>query len=362
MKFLRIVLIMLIWVPSAFGQVGHKTKNVILVTLDGMRWQEIFNGAEQRLISQEFVQDSAAVMKDFWGETPEIRRTRLMPFLWTEFSSKGQMLSNRKYGSFVNVTNNQWFSYPGYSELLCGFADNERIHSNDKFNNPNQTVLEYLNQQPAYKGKVAVYSSWDVFPYIVNTERSGIKVNSGLVTQTPAGSEKEKLLNELMFQVPNPLGDVRLDGFTFHYGFEYLKKNKPKVLYFAFDETDDFAHQGKYESYLRSAHYIDSFIHSLWDFCQTDPQYKGSTTLIVTCDHGRGNAGKSDWRHHGDKMAEADQIWVAIMGPDTPATGEHRNAEQHYQNQIARTVTSLLSIQLPEDHKAGKVLDGTIRK
>ncbi|MGI8992391.1 MAG: hypothetical protein ACR2I2_22775, partial [Bryobacteraceae bacterium] len=41
------------------------------------------------------------------------------------------------------VTNGLNFSYPGYSETLCGFAD-PRIKSNDKVPNPNVTVLEWL--------------------------------------------------------------------------------------------------------------------------------------------------------------------------------------------------------------------------
>jgi hypothetical protein len=43
-----------------------KTENVILITLDGMRWQEVFSGAEKRLICKKFTGDSAGVMKKFW--------------------------------------------------------------------------------------------------------------------------------------------------------------------------------------------------------------------------------------------------------------------------------------------------------
>jgi hypothetical protein len=39
-----------------------KTENVILITLDGMRWQEVFSGAEQRLIKKKFAKDSAGIV------------------------------------------------------------------------------------------------------------------------------------------------------------------------------------------------------------------------------------------------------------------------------------------------------------
>ncbi len=190
-----------------------------------------------------------------------------MPFVWTTIAKEGQIYGNRAYNNFANVTNKQWFSYLGYSEILCGFADDARINSNDKFQNPNTNVLEFINKQPGFAGRVAAFSSWDVFPYIINTERSKVPVNAGIVEVKDKLNDREKWLNEMMYSVPNPLGDVRLDAFTFNYAFE---KNKPRVLYTALDETDDFAHGGKYDLYLRSAHYTDSFFKKLWDWCQSD--------------------------------------------------------------------------------------------
>ncbi len=52
---------------TASGQSKPKTENVILITLNGMRWQEIFGGAEARLIAKDFVSDSAALKRDFWA-------------------------------------------------------------------------------------------------------------------------------------------------------------------------------------------------------------------------------------------------------------------------------------------------------
>src|SRR5882672_8325733 len=117
-----------------------KTENVILITLDGMRWQEVFSGAEKRLITKKFAGDTVQLAKKFWDENPERRREILMPFFWNTINKEGQLYGNRSLGNKVNVTNNQWFSYPGYNEILTGRADNDRIHSNDKVYNPNTTV------------------------------------------------------------------------------------------------------------------------------------------------------------------------------------------------------------------------------
>lgn len=67
----------------------------------------------------------------------------------------------------MSVSNLYWFSYPGCNEIRSGYAD-EGIDSNDKKDNPNTTVLEFLNNKPEFKGKVAVFSSWNVIEAAVN--------------------------------------------------------------------------------------------------------------------------------------------------------------------------------------------------
>jgi len=334
---------------SASAQ-NRKTENVILVTLDGMRWQEVFGGADSSYMKQQAHLKDGNLREKYWRETAEARREALFPFFWTTIAKKGQLYGNRNTGSFVNVTNKQWFSYPGYNEILTGKADDERIHSNDKFYNPNTNVLEFIQSKPGFSKKVAAFTSWDVFPYIINDKRNQIKVSAGLVASGES-SANDQLLDKLMRSVPNPLGDVRLDAFTFYYGFEYLKKQKPRVMFFAFDETDDFAHSGEYGAYLNSAHATDEFLAELWAYVQQDPAYKDKTSLIITTDHGRGSDTES-WKHHGIKVVGADQIWIAIMGPDSQAVGEVKSG-QIYQNQIAQTVAAMLGLNFKTDPGQG---------
>jgi hypothetical protein len=345
MKKISIVLVAFCCsVLVANAQQKHKTENVILITLDGFRWQEMFKGADSSFMKQQTHLKDDKLKAKYWRDDLSERRKALFPFFWNTIAKEGQLYGNRTEGCKVNVTNNQWFSYPGYNEILTGNADNERINTNDKIYNPNKNVLEYINSQPAFKGKVAAFTSWDVFPYIINDKRSGVYVSTGVQPVTGNKlTEREKMLNQLVATVPNPLGDVRLDAFTFYYGMEYIKKNKPRVLYFAFDETDDFAHAGEYGAYLNSAHYTDGFISELWSYIQTDPIYKDKTTLMVSVDHGRGSNAE-DWKHHGQKIAEADQIWMAVIGPDTKPLGEVKGDTQLYQNQIAKTLAAFLGL------------------
>jgi hypothetical protein len=339
----------------AFAQ-KQKTENIILITLDGFRWQEVFKGADSSFMSQQQNLKDKDSKSKYWRDDLTERRKALLPFFWNTIASQGQLYGNRVLGCNVNVTNNQLFSYPGYSEILTGNADNERVHSNDKFYNPNTTVLEFLNAQPGFKGKVAAFTSWDVFPFIINDKRSGVFVSTGAFPITSNNlSEPEKMMNRLVSSIPNPLGDVRLDAFTFYYGFEYMKKNKPRVLYFAFDETDDFAHRGEYAAYLNSAHYTDRFIGELWNHVQSDPMYKDKTTMILTSDHGRGSD-KEGWKHHGQKVPEASQIWMAVIGPDSKGIGEMKDQGQFYQNQIAKTLAAFVGKEFISAAAVGEVI------
>jgi Type I phosphodiesterase / nucleotide pyrophosphatase len=355
MKKNLLLILLIILVGNVFGQ-SLKTENIILITLDGMRWQEVFSGGDSSFMRQQKYLKDGKIKEKFWREDLNERRKALLPFFWNTLATKGQLYGNRDLGCKVNVSNNQWFSYPGYSEILTGQADNERIHSNDKIYNPNTNVLEFINSQKAFSGKVAAFSSWDVFPYIINDKRSGVMVSGGLVEAKGNNlSEREKTMNQIMMRIPNPLGDVRLDAFTFYYGLEYMKKNKPRVMYFAFDETDDFAHAGEYAAYLNSAHNTDRFIEELWNFIQSDPAYKNKTTMILTCDHGRGTNAE-DWKHHGIKINAADQIWMGVIGPDTPAKGEVKGECQYYQNQVAQTMAAFLGLQFKSDKTVGEAM------
>jgi hypothetical protein len=345
------------------GQSLPATENVFIITLDGLRWQEVFSGADSLLITNKnYVRDPVGLKNSFWAETATERRKLLLPFFWTQLSTKGVLLGNRSVDNKVNVSNSLWFSYPGYNEILCGFSDDARIKANNKIDNPNTTVLEFLNKEPLFQNKVAAFASWDVFPFILNEQRSGIPLNAGFEKASDTDlTEREKYLNELQAQIPSPWESVRLDAFTHQYCLEYLKKHSPRVVYISYGETDDFAHDGKYDAYLTSAHRTDKFIQELWSWVQSQKQYKGKTTFIITTDHGRGTVPIDTWRNHGAETEGSDQIWIAAIGAGVKSIGESKSKGQYYQNQIASTVAYLLGVRYTNERPVGEVIDVFVR-
>jgi hypothetical protein len=310
------------------------------VTTDGLRWQELFGGAEEALLSKEAgVPDVEELRRAFWRDTSTARREALMPFFWSVIAREGQVFGNLPRGSAARVTNGHKFSYPGYNELLSGRAD-PRVDSNDKKPNPNVTVLEWLNGREGYRGRVAAFGSWDVFPWIINRERSGVLVNAGF-EPVPGTGERVATFNELLAETTPPEDSVRADSFTFMAAMDYLRQAQPRVLYLALGETDDWAHARRYDRYLRSASRVDRYLRRLWESLQAMPRYQGKTSLVITTDHGRGD-GLPGWTGHGAKVDGAENIWIAVLGPDTPALGERAQVAAVTQSQVAATVAALL--------------------
>jgi hypothetical protein len=342
----------------AFSQ-KHKTENLIIVTLDGMRWQEVFGGIDSQIVvNKRFTRDSSSVVANFGATDRNQRKEKLFPFLWSTVGKQGQLYGDRLNGSEVNNANRYKFSYPGYNEIFTGYPDTA-VNSNDKIRNPNKNVLEFIAKQKGYKNHIAVFSTWDAFPYILNKWRNGIYVNAdvdSLNFKVPALA----LINDMQFLEAKPIG-VRLDLLTYFAAREYLKAYKPKVLYIAFDETDDFAHEGAYDQYLKSAHAEDAMIKDLWTLIQGIPEYHDKTSLIITCDHGRGDKIKEQWTSHGERIQDAGQIWIGALGPDIMPMGVVKTQSPVYQKQIAPTIAALLGFEFVPDQGSAKAISSLVQ-
>jgi hypothetical protein len=349
----KLFFIVAIFLISSIHLKAQQAENIIIITTDGFRWQEVFKGMDSAIANNpEFHHgDSSGIFEKYWSNNETERRKKLLPFFWNTIANHGQLYGNRNFGNKVNNANPYWFSYPGYSEIMTGYADTT-INSNEFPPNPNVTVLEFLNQQQKLKGKVAAFGAWDAFDRILNEKRSGIPVVSAFdATGGMKPSANEKLINGMLKDSYKPFGESEcLDVFTHYAAMEYLKTKKPRVLYIAYGETDEWAHHGYYKSYLEAAHQVDAWIKQIWDFVQSDPQYKNKTAIIITTDHGRGDKRKEKWTSHGEKIEDAYEIWFAAIGAGIHALGEVKTETQLYQDQFAQTIANLLGYTFKANH------------
>ena len=248
-----------------------------------------------------------------WQEVFEgARRDSLMPFLWKMGEERGCMMGNRNRKSRMEVENGIWKSYAGYNEMLCGVTDDEHIFDNRKQYNPNRSVLEMVDASPDFRDRVSA--------------------------------------------------QVRRDSVTLHRALKTLGDKHPKLLFVEFCETDYYAHHGKWKEYLDAAHRNDHYIRELWQYCQGDEFYRGNTTFIITCDHGRGtslgahaNRGEVDpqasWTDHGKKIEGSNQTWLVAFGRNIQHLGEMEGGRIVYTSQVAPTVANILNVPFTVDRQ-----------
>jgi hypothetical protein len=335
------VALLLCLLPAAFAQ---KTKTVVLIVSDGLRWQEVFTGADPLLLDPKnggsWMEEDALKAK-FWRDDAEERRRILFPFIWGTVAKHGQIFGNQHKGSIAHVTNGLAFSYPGYNEMSVGFPD-PRIDRNEFGPNPNVTVFEWLNKLPEFSGHVAVYGTWAIYDDIFNKARSHLVMQTGWSAPPPTGdASRDALLAKLIKTTTRFDEEDVFNAFIQVPLLDYVRTGAPRVLFVGYGETDNWAHQGRYDLVLDSAQRTDGFVAELWNTMQAMPQYRDSTTFIITADHGRGS-GPEEWKEHGVEEKGSENVWIAVIGPDTAPLGERAHIAPVTQSQIAATVAAFV--------------------
>ena len=337
-RWFFVVSLSLVWASATPRTAAPTATNVVVVTIDGFRWQEVFGGADRAYFKKSADGKPTAAESRFWREDVAARRTALMPFFWNTIATQGVVFGDPSHQSRVHLTNGLWFSYPGYSEMLTGAAD-PRVDSNDKVSNPNVTVLEWLSHRPGFEGRVHAVGDWDVLPFILNVERSKLPVGSMVPVPSPR-TERERAINDLTADLPAYWNGVVFDAPVMQAALESLRSRRPRVLYVMLGETDEWAHGGRYDMYLDAASRSDRFIGRLWQTLQSLPDYKNQTTLLLTTDHGRG-ATTTDWTDHGKDVPAAEQTWMAMIGPGSNPPGV-RDGVTVTTSQLAATIAALV--------------------
>jgi hypothetical protein len=336
------------WTPADSQTASVIGERLVLVTLDGSRIQEMFGGIDVEIL-RSTLPKGAAVESDptyrrFHADTPEARRRKLMPFFWDVLMTRhGSIAGNPRQKSAVTLTNAHRFSYPSYSELLTGEVDDEVIKSNDRVHNPRVTLLEALKAHLKLSSlEVAVFASWDVMNEVVEHTPGSLTVNAGYEAFDLAWPGAREL-SLLQFETPTPWNNVRHDAYTFGLAMTHLRAVKPRVLHLALGETDDWAHDGRYDRTLEAYQRSDNQIRELWTWLQSQPEYRDRTHMLITTDHGRGRT-TADWRNHGADVAGAEDVWMAFVSPRFAARGEWRDHPPLFSNQAAATMASWMGL------------------
>lgn len=321
--------------------------HVIVISLDGVRTQEMFGGLDpailQAVLGPKRKAEEHPLYKQFWRDTREARREALMPFLWGTFLKQhASIVGDRWAGSVMTLGNTMRFSYPGYAELMTGTAHDDVITSNDSRYYPFETVLQFLRREFALPREgVACFGSWDVFKYIPHSKAGDVFVNAGY-EDYPTADPRLQALNAAQ-HVTVPVWDTaRYDHYTWQFALDHLMRHKPKALWIGLDETDDWSHNTSYVRVIEYLRRFDGWLQALWTQLQSTPGFAGRTALMIVTDHGRGN-GADDWGSHGKDTEGAQFVWAVVAAPHWKARGAWRAGHPPAsQSQVAATVAALV--------------------
>ncbi len=329
---------------GAAVQAQRQAERLIVVSLDGVRVQELFGGLDrdlfQAILEKRSVEEHPLHQR-FGGATPEARRARLMPFLWNELLARhGFAVGNHAQGSVMRLSNRHRFSYPGYAELMLGVAHDAEIDSNTNRRYPYETVLQFLRRSlQASAEQVALFGSWEVFQSIPASRDGDVFTNAGL--QRYDVTDQARVLGDTIAQMPPSWGSARFDYLTFRFGMAHLAMRRPMVQWFAFNDTDEWSHAGNYPRLVEHLHRVDGWLRELWTWIQQDEGYRDRTALVIVTDHGRGHT-RDDWSRHGADVEGAQDVWAVFAVPGWSARGELTGHPTLSQNQIASTLAGIL--------------------
>ncbi len=340
-------------------------RNIILVTLDGVRIQELFGGMDASIAAS--AADSGIYQIDvtrsrYWRDTAKERREALMPFFWKTLVPAGMLLGNQALGSKVTVRNSMWFSYPGYSEILTG-APQADVTSNDIVRYPHETVLDYIHRTLALQPtETAQIGSWQGCK-MAASQHDGTFFMLGAFDLIPAelSTPEMDLVGALRPQVMELWDESSDDALTFYLGLAYLKRHQPRALWLGLGQADYWGHARRYDRLLDYLNLADSFLDELWRTVQSLDRYRDHTTLVITTDHGRGRTPR-DWVDHAAGIEGSQDIWIAIIGPDTPALGEVGGYADVTQSDIAATMLQYLGLDYRKFNPvAGPPIPGSLK-
>jgi hypothetical protein len=136
-------------------------------------------------------------------------------------------------------------------------------------------------------------------------------------------------------------GPTSGDELTFFMTREIMRKFSPKVMVVAFSDVEA-AHFGSYSLHLAGIRAADRLSYQLWQEVESNPAYRGRTTMVILPEFGRDPDGSSTngfFNHRAHEESTMD-TWMMALGP---AINRHQIVERPIRHiDVCPTLTGLL--------------------
>ena len=333
--------------PVAPAPVGPRaTRNVVVVTLDGVRWQEMFGGT-----------DAALAERDHLPRCGELSARALIPNIYRRFVDGGVVVGAPDHGPTIEASGPTFVSLPGYEEIFLGrpgrgCADNECGPVVEP------TLIDALHAQFPARGEVAIVSSWERIDRVAAANLSSVAASTGRTRgptrdQLAVTPEARALLDAGARAGASPgHHDYRPDRYTGPLALAYLAAQRPRFLFVGLGDADEHAHANDYPRYLGSLRDADAFIAALFRTLEGLGRYGQETTVVLTVDHGR----DPNFEEHGYSAASG-RVWLMAAGGAVPRRGLVTTTLAYRLADVAPTVRALLDVAPDRALTAGRPID-----
>ncbi len=319
-----------------------KDGRVVIITLDGVRAEDIFDGADPTL------QPGAKVAH---LTKPEA----LMPLTHRLVQTRGVALGADRPGcGTVRTASGMNVSLPGYLEIFTGRKT--RCRNNSCPPTDRATVLDEAADAGLYP--VASIGSWEVLSHAVSLGESNVLVAAGARRWPGArpvmGGRMEELVvaGERTEPFPGHQG-YRPDVHTAAIALEYLRTQVPAVLHVGLGDADEWGHRNQYATYLDAIAKSDAFIGKVADTLDSMGDIGARTTVVVTTDHGR----NKDFQHHEAASATSARTFVIAFGARVAPQGVACSKRDVTLADVAPTVRALLGLARDMNVEAGSPIE-----
>ena len=329
--------------PSSLVAVTPKADGrIVLVTIDGVRAEDVFDGADKTL-------RPGSNVDAFTSPDALMPRTRQL------VKTRGVALGADRFGcGSVRTASGANVSLPGYLEIFTG----RKTHCRD--NNCDRTKLHTVLDEAAAVGitPVASIGSWEILDRAVSNGAPGVFVADGTLRWPGSRPIANDVLEQLVATGERAdaypgHGRYRPDANTSAIALEYLRTALPAVLHVGFGDPDEYGHRNDYPSYLSSIRDADAFIGKVADTLDAMGDIGSRTTVIVTTDHGRNR----DFQHHGAFSLTSARTFVMAFGPRVAVRGVACPSRDVTLADIAPTMRVLMGLPPDASPDAGRPIE-----
>lgn len=284
-----------------------RTERVVLVVLDGVRWQDIYGAAPMPTLRRWMTRDGVGL-----GGFGEMR-----------------------------ASGPAYVSLPGYNEIFSGRTPECQSNHCEARREP--TLVDELVDAGR---DVAVVSSWESIELAASRDPERFPCSTGRLRLHGGRAFDADVLRDGHDADSWPgIGEFRRDALTARVALDVLSTSAPRFVFVGLGEPDEYAHRGDVDGYFDALRAADAVLADI------EARVDARTSIFVTTDHGRNAA----FRDHGGGWPESGRVWLVAKGGAVPRRGVSASSG-HRLADIAPTIRALLGIRADSDPRAGHVI------